>query len=41
MAAALGCPPEDLLSLYQIHSSTVVVADKPWPADARRAPMGS
>ncbi len=35
MAAALGCPPDNLLSLYQIHSPTVVVADKPWPADAR------
>jgi YfiH family protein len=35
MAAALGCPAENLLSLYQIHSPTVVVADKPWPADAR------
>jgi YfiH family protein len=35
MAAALGRPPEHLLSLYQIHSSTVVVAEKPWPADAR------
>ena len=35
MAAALGCPPDSLLSLYQIHSPNVVVADKPWPADAR------
>jgi polyphenol oxidase len=35
MAAALGCAPDNLLSLYQIHSPTVVVADKPWPADAR------
>ncbi len=35
MAAALGCPPENLLSLYQVHSPTVVVAEKPWPADAR------
>jgi polyphenol oxidase len=35
MAAALGCPPDNLLSLYQIHSPNVVVADKPWPADAR------
>ena len=25
MAAALGCPAGNLLSLYQIHSSTVVV----------------
>ncbi len=35
MAGALGCLPENLLSLYQIHSPNVVVADKPWPADAR------
>jgi YfiH family protein len=35
MAAALGCPPQHLLSLYQIHSPTVVVAEKPWPADSR------
>jgi YfiH family protein len=35
MAAALGCPAENLLSLYQIHSPNVVVADKPWPADGR------
>jgi polyphenol oxidase len=35
MAAALGCPAGNLLSLYQIHSPNVVVADKPWPADAR------
>ena len=35
MAAALGCPAENLLTLYQIHSPTIVVADKAWPADAR------
>ena len=35
MATALGCAPDNLLSLYQIHSPNVVVADKPWPADAR------
>jgi len=35
MAAALGCPAGNLLSLYQIHSPNVVVADKPWAADAR------
>jgi YfiH family protein len=35
MAAALGCPAGNLLSLYQIHSPNVVVADKAWPADAR------
>ncbi len=35
MAAALGCPPQNLLSAYQIHSPTVVVAHTPWTADAR------
>jgi YfiH family protein len=35
MAAALGCRPEKLLSAYQIHSPTVVVAHEPWAADAR------
>ncbi len=35
MAAALGCPAQHLLTLYQVHSPTVVVAEKPWPADAR------
>src|SRR5262245_58619461 len=35
MAAALGCQPENLLSAYQIHSPTVVVARAPWGADAR------
>lgn len=35
MAAALGCQPENLVSAYQIHSPTVVVARAPWGADAR------
>ncbi len=28
---ALGLPPEALVTVYQIHSSEVVVADQPWP----------
>jgi YfiH family protein len=35
MAAALGCPAQSLLSAYQIHSPTVVVAREPWGPDAR------
>jgi YfiH family protein len=35
MAAALGVKPERLLSLYQIHSPDVVVAETPWPREAR------
>jgi len=35
MARTLGAAPENFLSLYQIHSADVVVADRPWPADAR------
>ncbi len=35
MASALGVAPDRLLSAYQIHSPTVVVADKPWPANER------
>jgi polyphenol oxidase len=35
MAAALAVAPACLLSAYQIHSPDVVVADAPWPADAR------
>ncbi len=35
MAAALGVGPGDLLSVYQIHSPDVVVAEAAWPADAR------
>jgi YfiH family protein len=35
MAAALGVTPERLLSLYQIHSPDVVVAETAWPRDQR------
>jgi YfiH family protein len=35
MAAALGVGPGGLLSVYQIHSPDVVVAEAPWPAEAR------
>ncbi|MFN3657446.1 MAG: peptidoglycan editing factor PgeF [Pseudolabrys sp.] len=35
MAQALGVAPEHLLSAYQIHSPDVIVADAPWPSDAR------
>ncbi len=35
MAAAMGVGPERLLSLYQIHSPEVVVADVPWSGDQR------
>ena len=35
MAAALGVAPDRLLSLYQIHSPEVVVADAPWAGDQR------
>jgi YfiH family protein len=35
MAAALGVAQENLLSVYQIHSADVVVAERPWPAEAR------
>lgn len=35
MAGALGVTPDRLLSVYQIHSPDVVVADEPWPASAR------
>ena len=35
MAAALGVPPDRLLTAYQIHSPDVVVADQPWTRDSR------
>ena len=35
MAAALGVEPRCLVTAYQIHSPQVIVAEKPWPADAR------
>ena len=35
MAAAIGVSPERLISAYQIHSPTVVIAETPWDAPAR------
>jgi YfiH family protein len=35
MAAVLGVKPERLLSLYQIHSPDVVIAEAAWPRDQR------
>jgi hypothetical protein len=35
MAAALGVAADRLISAYQIHSPTVVVADAPWNAENR------
>src|SRR5262249_27171359 len=35
MAAALGVEPGRLLSVYQIHSPTVVVAEAPWDTATR------
>jgi YfiH family protein len=35
MAAALGVETPRLLTAYQIHSPNVVVAEGPWPLDAR------
>jgi YfiH family protein len=35
MAAAVGVKPEHFLTAYQIHSPDVVVAEQPWPQDAR------
>jgi YfiH family protein len=35
MAAAIGVTPENFLSVYQIHSPNVVVADAPWPTAER------
>src|SRR4051794_22151188 len=35
MAKALGVAPENFLSVYQIHSPNVVVADAPWLAAER------
>ena len=38
MAAALGVTPDQLVTAYQVHSPTAVVATKPWSrADAPRA----
>jgi YfiH family protein len=35
MAAALGVEPRCLITAYQIHSPQVIVAEGPWPAEAR------
>src|SRR2546423_3506885 len=35
MAAAVGVPPEFLLTCYQVHSPDVVTATKSWTANAR------
>ena len=35
MAAAVGVEPQRFLTAYQIHSPQVVVAETPWPSDAR------
>ena len=38
MAGELGVAPENLLSLYQIHSADVVTATEPWPAAPDQRP---
>ncbi len=35
MAAALGVPPDRLLTAHQIHSPDVAVVDKPWTRETR------
>jgi YfiH family protein len=35
MAIALGVEPHRFLTAFQIHSPQVVIAETPWPADAR------
>ncbi len=35
MATALGIEPHRFLTAFQIHSPQVVIAETPWPADAR------
>jgi YfiH family protein len=35
MAAAVGVPPAQLLTCYQIHSPDVITVDAPWTADVR------
>jgi purine-nucleoside/S-methyl-5'-thioadenosine phosphorylase / adenosine deaminase len=37
VAETLGVPPERLLTLYQIHSATAVIVDKPWTGEAAEA----
>jgi hypothetical protein len=36
MAAALGVARDNLITAYQIHSPTVVIAERPWNASARQ-----
>lgn len=35
MAATLGVEPHCFLTIYQVHSPDVVVAETPWPSEAR------
>ncbi|MGZ3305686.1 MAG: polyphenol oxidase family protein, partial [Asticcacaulis sp.] len=35
VAASFGQPPERLISLYQVHSSTALFVNGPWETDAR------
>jgi YfiH family protein len=35
MAAALAVKPHRFLTAYQVHSPDVIVAEEPWPSDAR------
>jgi polyphenol oxidase len=37
VAETLGVPPERLLTLYQTHSATAVIVDKPWNGEAAEA----
>lgn len=37
VAYTLGVPPECLLTLYQIHSATAVIVDRPWNGEAPEA----
>jgi len=37
VAETLGVPPERLLTLYQMHSATAVIVDKPWNGEAAKA----
>ncbi|ODA66941.1 Laccase domain protein YfiH [Methyloligella halotolerans] len=37
VAAALGVAPDRLITPYQIHSATAVVAERPWEGDAPQA----
>ena len=37
VAETLGVPPDRLLTLYQIHSATAVIVDKPWDGTAAEA----